>query len=40
VETTPEKLDAYNLSVEQIGNAIRMENLNMPAGNIRMGNED
>lgn len=40
VETTPEKLDAYNLTVEQIGNAIRMENLNMPAGNIRMGNED
>lgn len=40
VETTPQKLDAYNLTIEQIGNAIRMENLNLPAGNVRMGKED
>lgn len=40
VETSPEKLDAYNMSIEQIGNAIRMENQNLPAGSVRMGKED
>jgi HAE1 family hydrophobic/amphiphilic exporter-1 len=40
VETDPQKLDAYNLTIEQIGNAIGMENLNLPAGNVRMGRED
>lgn len=40
VESDPQKLDAYGLSLEQIGNAIRMENLNMPSGNVRMGKED
>ncbi len=40
VETDPQKLDAYNLTIEQIGNAIGMENLNLPAGNVRMGKED
>jgi hydrophobic/amphiphilic exporter-1 (mainly G- bacteria), HAE1 family len=37
IEVDPFKLDAYNLSVEQIGNIIRAENINMPAGNIEMG---
>jgi len=40
VEASPDKLDAYHMSIEQIGNAIRMENLNLPAGSIRMGKED
>lgn len=40
VETDPQKLDAYKLTIEQIGNAIQMENLNLPAGNIRMGKEE
>lgn len=40
VEVDPVKLDAYNLSIEQIGNTIRAENLNMPSGNIRMGMMD
>jgi hydrophobic/amphiphilic exporter-1 (mainly G- bacteria), HAE1 family len=40
VEVDPVKLEAYNLSIEQIGNAIQTENLNMPSGNIRMGRMD
>lgn len=40
VEVDPLKLDAYNLSVEQIGNMLRAENLNTPAGNIEMGQID
>ncbi|TVR73428.1 MAG: efflux RND transporter permease subunit [Marinilabiliales bacterium] len=40
VEADPVRLDAYNLTIEQIGNAIRAENLNMPSGNIRMGMMD
>lgn len=40
VEANPQKLDAYNMTIEQIGNAIKMENLNMPAGSVRMGKED
>ncbi len=40
VESDPQKLDAYNITVEQIGNAIAQENLNVPAGNVRMGKED
>ncbi len=37
VEADPVKLEAYNLSIEQIGNVIRAENLNTPAGNVKMG---
>jgi hydrophobic/amphiphilic exporter-1 (mainly G- bacteria), HAE1 family len=40
VEADPVKLDAYNLSIEQLSNVIRMENMNMPSGNIRMGMMD
>jgi HAE1 family hydrophobic/amphiphilic exporter-1 len=35
----PAKLEAYNLTIEAIGNVIRMENMNMPAGNMDIGNE-
>lgn len=35
----PAKLEAYNLTVEAIGNVIRMENMNMPAGVMDIGNE-
>ncbi|MCE1155718.1 MAG: efflux RND transporter permease subunit, partial [Bacteroidales bacterium] len=35
----PSKLEAYNLTIEAIGNVIRMENMNMPAGNMDIGNE-
>ncbi len=37
VEVDPLKVDAYNLSIEQIGSVIQAENLNMPTGNIKMG---
>jgi hydrophobic/amphiphilic exporter-1 (mainly G- bacteria), HAE1 family len=40
VEADPVKLDAYNLSIEQIGNAIQAENMNLPSGNIKMGMMD
>ncbi len=40
VEADPVRLDAYNLTLEQIGNVIRTENINMPSGNIRMGMMD
>ena len=40
VETDPARLDAYNLTIEQIGNVIRAENMNMPSGNVKMGKMD
>ncbi|MFV0471857.1 MAG: efflux RND transporter permease subunit [Paludibacteraceae bacterium] len=35
----PLKLEAYHLTIEGIGQAIRMENLNTPGGNIDIGNQ-
>lgn len=40
VEVDPNKMDAYNLTVEQIGNVIAAENLNLPSGNVKMGKDD
>lgn len=40
IDVDPLKMEAYNLSVEQIGNVLRAENLNMPAGYIEMGQTD
>ena len=37
VEIDPKLLDAYNLTVEQIGSIIAAENLNMPSGKVKMG---
>ena len=37
IQVDPRKLEAYHMSIEQIGNALQMENLNMPMGNIEMG---
>ncbi len=37
VDADPNKLDAYNITIEQIGNVISTENLNMPSGNVKMG---
>jgi HAE1 family hydrophobic/amphiphilic exporter-1 len=33
-------MEAYNLTIEQIGNILRAENMNMPAGYIEMGQTD
>ncbi|HNS17152.1 MAG TPA: efflux RND transporter permease subunit [Bacteroidales bacterium] len=40
VDVDPKKLDAYALSLEQIGSMISAENLNMPSGNVKMGQFD
>lgn len=40
VETDPVKLTAYGLTLEQVAAAIQSENMNMPAGNIKMGMMD
>lgn len=37
IEIDPRKIEAYNMTVEQIGNILRAENLNMPTGNLKMG---
>lgn len=40
IDVDPRKMEAYNLTIEQIGNILRAENMNMPAGYIEMGNTD
>ncbi len=40
VDIDPRKMEAYNLSIEQIGGVLRAENMNMPAGYIEMGQTD
>ena len=40
VDADPRQLDAYNLTIEQIGNLIAAENMNMPSGNVKMGSLD
>jgi len=40
VDVDPRKMEAYNLTIEQIGNVIRAENMNLPAGYIEMGQTD
>ena len=37
LKVDPRKLEAYNLTVEQLGQVLQSENLNMPAGNVKMG---
>jgi HAE1 family hydrophobic/amphiphilic exporter-1 len=40
VDVDPRKMEAYNLTIEQIGNVLRMENINLPAGRLEMGELD
>jgi len=40
VEVDPVRLESYGLSVEMIGGMIQAENMNLPAGNIKMGQMD
>lgn len=40
VDVDPRKMEAYNLTIEQIGNILRAENINMPAGYLEMGKTD
>ncbi|HLN53857.1 MAG TPA: efflux RND transporter permease subunit [Lentimicrobium sp.] len=37
VDADPNKLDAFNMTVEQIGGVIGAENMNTPSGNVKMG---
>jgi hydrophobic/amphiphilic exporter-1 (mainly G- bacteria), HAE1 family len=37
VEIDPAILESRNLTIEQIGNALMLENLNMPSGTVKMG---
>ncbi len=40
VNVDPRKLEAYNITVEQLGGILAAENINLPSGNLRMGNLD
>ncbi len=39
IDLDPQKLDAYGLSVEQVGNAVSTNNLNLASGSVKMGKE-
>ncbi|HBC77485.1 MAG TPA: multidrug transporter AcrB, partial [Bacteroidales bacterium] len=40
IDVDPRRMEAYNLTIEQIGNVLRAENMNMPSGYIEMGQTD
>jgi len=40
IDVDPRKMEAYNLTIEQIGGILAAENMNMPAGYIEMGKTD
>jgi HAE1 family hydrophobic/amphiphilic exporter-1 len=40
IDVDPRKMEAYNLTIEQIGGILRAENMNMPTGYIEMGQTD
>ncbi|HOP59489.1 MAG TPA: efflux RND transporter permease subunit [Bacteroidales bacterium] len=40
IDVDPRKMEAYNLTIEQIGNILRAENMNLPAGYLEMGKTD
>ncbi|HOM39389.1 MAG TPA: efflux RND transporter permease subunit [Bacteroidales bacterium] len=40
IDIDPQKLEAYHLTLEQVGNVLRSENINMPAGSLEMGQSD
>ncbi len=40
IDVDPKRLDAYNLTLEQIGSVITAENSNLPLGNVKMGKMD
>ena len=40
INVDPRKLDAYQLSVEQIGSVLAANNINLPSGNLEMGKSD
>ncbi|MFO7868281.1 MAG: efflux RND transporter permease subunit [Bacteroidales bacterium] len=38
VEVDPQKLESYNLTINDIGSVIQAENFNLPGGTVKMGN--
>jgi HAE1 family hydrophobic/amphiphilic exporter-1 len=40
IETDPMKMKAYGLSVSQVANIVKAENLSIPGGNIKVGRRD
>lgn len=40
IDVDPQKMEAYHLTVEQLGNVLRSENINLPAGSLEMGQTD
>jgi HAE1 family hydrophobic/amphiphilic exporter-1 len=40
IDVDPKRLDAHNLTLEQIGSVIAAENIDIPSGNIKMGQID
>lgn len=40
IDVDPRKMEAYHLTIEQIGGVLAAENMNMPAGYIEMGQTD
>ena len=40
IDADPNLLDAYNVTIEQLGNVIAAENMNLPLGNVKMGKID
>ncbi|MEF8810395.1 MAG: efflux RND transporter permease subunit, partial [Bacteroidales bacterium] len=40
IRVNPNKLDAYNLSVDEVASILKSENLNIPGGNIKVGTND
>ncbi|MDR1055962.1 MAG: efflux RND transporter permease subunit [Prevotellaceae bacterium] len=40
VDVDANRMDAYNVTIEQIGNVIASENRDTPAGNVKMGKDD
>jgi HAE1 family hydrophobic/amphiphilic exporter-1 len=40
IDADPQRLDAYSLTIEQVGGAISAENTNLPLGNVKMGKID
>ena len=40
IDVDPRKMEAYNLTIEEIGNVLRAENMNLPAGYLEMGKTD
>ena len=40
VDVDPRKLDAFNITVEQIGGILAANNLNLPSGSLEMGKSD